>query len=147
MIQQLYISLFKRKIAVKIYLAHADRRVFKYWAIPEGNIVKIGGKAFILPKDDYMLEDNIPTYFCNYENASPVSLITGKVVPQNADEFGVAIRSRVAQNLFDAMRRALLTPEGVVIISVVALAIVGLGYYLDGKIAEVLEILKNAGLQ
>lgn len=145
--RQWVIKRFKKSKAVRIFLLTKGKRLTHYWVVPKGlGEITIGKYTFKLTPDDFVLLDNVPTYFYNEENASPVSFELGKVVELSPDEFNMSIEAHVARDIFSSAQGGLLSTEGIIIIVAVLVSAIGVGFYIQSQLAIILEKLALLGL-
>ena len=145
--RQWYISKFKKKKAVRIFLLRKDKRLTHYWVLPKGlGEITVGKYSFKLTPEDFVLLNNVPTYFYNESNAAPVSFTHGKVVELSPDEFNMSIEAHVARDVFAASQGGLLSTEGIIIIVAVLVCALGLGYYLSSELSAIRESLSILGI-
>ena len=145
--KQWFISKFKKKKAVRIFLLNKDKRLTQYWVLPKGlGEITIGKYTFKITPHDFVLLNNVPTYFYNVENAAPVSFEHGKVVELSPAEFNMSIEAHVARDVFAAAQGSLLSTEGIIILVAVLVCALGLGYYLSSELTAIRESLSILGI-
>lgn len=144
--RQWIIKRFRKKKAVRIYIINEDRRVHHYWAIPIDGNVTIQDMSFKLTKDDYLLKDNIPTYFFNYKNATPLNLYSNKEVILTAQDFNLAIDTHVARDVFMATMKSKLSGDTLLILGGMVIGFLAVGYFLNDKLDAINNTLEALGI-
>lgn len=144
--RQWIIKRFRKKRAVRIYVITEDRRVHHYWTIPVDGNVKIKGLSFKLTKDDYLLKDNIPTYFFNDKDAEPLNLYSDKKILLSPQDFNLAIDTHVARDVFSATMKKKISPDTLIILGGMFIGLLAVGYFLNDKLDAINKTLEALGI-
>lgn len=144
--RQWIIKRFRKKKAVRLYIINENRRVHHYWTIPIDGNVTIGGTSFKLTKDDYLLKDNIPTYFFNYKSAGPLNLYENSKVILTPEDFNLAIDTHVARDIFMATMKSKISPDTLIILGAMAVGFLAVGYFLNDKLDAINRTLEALGI-
>lgn len=144
--RQWIIKRFRKKKAVRLYVIDENRRVHHYWTIPSDGNVTIGNLSFKLTKDDYLLKDNIPTYFFNHKDAEPLNLFTDKKILLSPQDFNLAIDTHVARDVFMATMKNKISPDTLIILGGMFLGLLAVGYFLNDKLDAINQTLEALGI-
>lgn len=147
---------FQNNKAIKVIVFSKDKRVKTYYAKPYNNTVEVESKTYTLNDQDWFISEGFPTYIFNDRDAEPQNPLNPKVRSlMTADDFNVAISSKVARDIFDASNSKMDTGTLGLIISIITLIGVGaVGYLLTENFAqlsqtitEIREVLRLIGGQ
>jgi hypothetical protein len=147
---------FHSNKAVKVIVFSKDKRVKTYYVKPDNNTVEVESKTYTLNDQDWFISEGFPTYIFNDRDAEPQNPLNPKVRSlMTADDFNVAISSKVARDIFDASSSKMDTGTLGLIISIITLIGVGaVGYLLTENftqlsqtITEIREVLRLIGGQ
>jgi len=140
--KEIYIKAFKKHKAVIIKRINESGRVTTHWAIPSpDNIVNILGlnDAIVLHSDAKLLSTkrNIPTYFVTYKDCQPLTLTDLKREGvYSTAKLKLILQNDLAQKAFKAGNENKISDEAKLILIVIIAGLIGLGYFLNMKIAE-----------
>lgn len=154
---QFIIKNFLKRKAVKAFVLYPDKRIRTYWAIPDGNIIKINNMSFLINENDFSLDTKgIPCYIYDISNIEPKNLqneikpkkpSAGKtedyriITPQDLD---TAITAKVATEIFNASRKNMDTGTITLIFSVLSVIAVGVVAYMGfEKLDVIIEKLQE----
>jgi len=147
---------FNNKTAVKAIIFSKDKRVKTHFVNPEHNSITIQGKTYTLNDQDWFISEGFPTYVFNDRDAEPQNpLNPTRRSLMTADDFNVAISSKVAREIFDASNPKMDAGMIGLILSVITLIGVGVVGYLMSEnftqisqtITEIREVLRLIGGQ
>jgi hypothetical protein len=147
-------SWFHKKTAVKVIVFTKDKRVRVDYVKPLNNTLTAFKKTYTLNDSDWFLSDGFPTYVFNDLDSEPQNPLNPKVRSlMSADDFNVAISSKVARDIFEASNKGMDGGTlGLVlnILTLVGVAVVGYLTFdnftvLSERITEIREILSLIG--
>ena len=146
--KQWFIRTFLKSKAVRIYIAHPDKRLQEFWAIPHGDQVNIKGVGVftISLEEGNLSSKNVPTYIFNTLSTSPLNLQTGEKSVYTPEQFQVAIDSKIEREIFLATKTGVLSQDTIYILLALMVGFGGLGYYLSDKINTIIEALASLGI-
>jgi hypothetical protein len=144
---QWMIKNFHKDKAVIINVATKDNRVYSYWGIPNGQMVKTPIGTFTIDEKTFLLnKKRIANYYYNSQNLFPFNLNTKELSPMTPVEFTVFKEAEMARQLYEASGSRLNMALVSLMIGVISLLGLGAVYYLlNEKIVQILEILKLIG--
>lgn len=144
--KQWFISKFRKKVAVRVFILTTDKRLLHYWIVPKGATVTINNLTYRLTTDDFMLRNNVPTYFFNENDPAPIVMTTGQVHELSAHDFNVAMEAHIARDIFDAAGGFLLSPETIITLATIVLSALALGFFLNEKLTTIISMLQSLGI-
>ena len=101
-------SWFHKKTAVKVIVFTKDKRVRVDYVKPANNTLTAFKKTYTLNDSDWFLSDGFPTYVFNDLDSEPQNPLNPKVRSlMSADDFNVAISSKVARDIFEASNKGM----------------------------------------
>jgi hypothetical protein len=145
---------FHKKTAVKVILFSKDKRVRIAYVNPSNNTLTAFKKTYTLNDSDWFISDGFPTYVFNDLDSEPQNPLNPKVRSlMSADDFNVAISSKVARDIFEASKAGMDSGTlGLVLNIITLLGVIVIGYLtfdnfaiLSERITEIREILKLIG--
>jgi len=145
---------FHKKTAVKVILFSKDKRVRVAYVNPLNNTLTAFKKTYTLNDSDWFISDGFPTYVFNDLDSEPQNPLNPKVRSlMSADDFNVAISSKVASDIFEASKAGMDSGTlGLVLNIITLLGVAVIGYLtfdnfavLSERITEIREILKLIG--
>jgi hypothetical protein len=144
---QWMIKNFHKSKAVIINVATKDNRVYSYWGIPKGQMVKTPIGTFTIDEKTFLLnKKRIANYYYNSQNLFPFNLNTKELSPMTPEEFTVFKEAEMARQLYEASGSRMNIMMVLLIINFVILIGMGITYYLlNEKVVQTLEILKLIG--
>lgn len=123
-----------RKKVVKAVIYQSDKRIKTYYQIPKDNTITINKKTFIINDDDFYLDkDNIPTYLYQHNSTEPINPHDLKKSVLTPDYYNTAINSHVARDIFEATKGGMDLATLSLVVSVITLAVSGIGLYMVYK--------------
>jgi hypothetical protein len=145
---------FHKKTAVKVIVFTKDKRVRVDYVKPLNNTLTAFKKTYTLNDSDWFLSDGFPTYVFNDLDSEPQNPLNPKVRSlMSADDFNVAISSKVARDIFEASKGGMDSGSlGLILNIITLLGVAVIGYLtfdnftvLSERITEIREILKLIG--
>jgi hypothetical protein len=145
---------FHKKTAVKVIVFTKDKRVRVDYVKPENNTLTAFKKTYTLNDSDWFLSDGFPTYVFNDLDSEPQNPLNPKVRSlMSADDFNVAISSKVARDIFEASNKGMDGGTLALVLNILTLigvAVVGYLTFdnlatLTTRLNEIREILSLIG--
>jgi hypothetical protein len=145
---------FHKKTAVKVILFSKDKRVRVSYVNPSNNTLTAFKKTYTLNDNDWFISDGFPTYVFNDLDSEPQNPLNPKVRSlMSADDFNVAISSKVARDIFEASKGGMDSGSlGLILNIITLLGVIVIGYLtfdnfgvLSERITEIREILQLIG--
>jgi hypothetical protein len=147
-------SWFYKKTAVKVIIFSKDKRVKTAYVNPSNNTLTVFKKTYTLNDQDWFISEGFPTYIFNDVDSEPQNPLNPKVRSlMSADDFNVAISSKVARDIFEASKGGMDSGSLGLILSIftlIGVAVVGYLTFdnftqLSQSLAEIREILALIG--
>jgi hypothetical protein len=147
-------SWFHKKTAVKVIVFTKDKRVRVDYVKPANNTLTAFKKTYTLNDSDWFISEGFPTYIFNDVDSEPQNPLNPKVRSlMSADDFNVAISSKVARDIFEASKGGMDSGSLGLILSIftlIGVAVVGYLTFdnfaqLSQSITEIREILSLIG--
>jgi hypothetical protein len=145
---------FHKKTAVKVILFSKDKRVRTTYVNPLNNTLTAFKKTYTLNDSDWFISEGFPTYVFNDLDSEPQNPLNPKVRSlMSADDFNVAISSKVARDIFEASKGGMDSGSLGLVLSIftlIGVAVVGYLTFdnfaqLSQSITEIREILSLIG--
>jgi hypothetical protein len=145
---------FNKKTAVKVIIFSKDKRVRITYVNPSNNTLTAFKKTYTLNDNDWFISEGFPTYIFNDIDSEPQNPLNPKVRSlMSADDFNVAISSKVARDIFEASKGGMDGGTlGLVLNILTLLGVAVIGYLtfdnfavLSERITEIREILALIG--
>jgi hypothetical protein len=145
---------FNKKTAVKVIIFSKDKRVRITYVNPQNSTLTAFKKTYTLNDNDWFISEGFPTYVFNDLDSEPQNPLNPKVRSlMSADDFNVAISSKVARDIFEASKGGMDSGSlGLIlnIITLIGVAVIGYLTFdnfsiLSERITEIREILSLIG--
>lgn len=145
---------FNKKTAVKVIIFSKDKRVRITYVNPQNNTLTAFKKTYTLNDNDWFISEGFPTYIFNDIDSEPQNPLNPKIRSlMSADDFNVAISSKVARDIFEASNKGMDGGTlGLVLNILTLLGVAVVGYLtfdnftqLSQSLAEIREILALIG--
>lgn len=145
---------FHKKTAVKVIIFSKDKRVKTAYVNPSNNTLTVFKKTYTLNDQDWFISEGFPTYIFNDVDSEPQNPLNPKVRSlMSADDFNVAISSKVARDIFEASKGGMDSGSLGLILSIftlIGVAVVGYLTFdnftqLSQSLSEIREILALIG--
>jgi hypothetical protein len=145
---------FNKKTAVKVIIFSKDKRVRITYVNPSNNTLTAFKKTYTLNDNDWFISEGFPTYIFNDIDSEPQNPLNPKIRSlMSADDFNVAISSKVARDIFEASKGGMDSGSlGLIlnIITLIGVAVIGYLTFdnfaiLSERITEIREILSLIG--
>jgi len=136
---------FHKKTAVKVILFSKDKRVRVSYVNPSNNTLTAFKKTYTLNDNDWFISDGFPTYVFNDLDSEPQNPLNPKVRSlMSADDFNVAISSKVARDIFEASKAGMDSGSLGLILNILTLVgIAVVGYLTFDNFAILFEQIKE----
>jgi hypothetical protein len=145
---------FNKKTAVKVIIFSKDKRVRITYVNPQNSTLTAFKKTYTLNDNDWFISEGFPTYIFNDVDSEPQNPLNPRVRSlMSADDFNVAISSKVARDIFEASKGGMDSGSlGLIlnIITLIGVAVIGYLTFdnfaiLSERITEIREILSLIG--
>jgi hypothetical protein len=145
---------FNKKTAVKVIIFSKDKRVRITYVNPQNSTLTAFKKTYTLNDNDWFISEGFPTYIFNDVDSEPQNPLNPKIRSlMSADDFNVAISSKVARDIFEASKGGMDSGSlGLIlnIITLIGVAVIGYLTFdnfaiLSERITEIREILSLIG--
>jgi hypothetical protein len=145
---------FNKKTAVKVIIFSKDKRVRITYVNPQNSTLTAFKKTYTLNDNDWFISEGFPTYIFNDVDSEPQNPLNPKIRSlMSADDFNVAISSKVARDIFEASKGGMDGGSlGLIlnIITLIGVAVIGYLTFdnfaiLSERITEIREILSLIG--
>jgi hypothetical protein len=145
---------FNKKTAVKVIIFSKDKRVKITYVNPQNSTLTAFKKTYTLNDNDWFISEGFPTYIFNDVDSEPQNPLNPKIRSlMSADDFNVAISSKVARDIFEASKGGMDGGSlGLIlnIITLIGVAVIGYLTFdnftvLSERITEIREILQLIG--
>lgn len=145
---------FNKKTAVKVIIFSKDKRVRTAYVNPLNGTLTAFKKTYTLNDTDWFISEGFPTYVFNDLDSEPQNPLNPKQRSlMSADDFNVAISSKVARDIFEASNRGMDTGSLALILNIMTLiGVAVIGYLtfdnfaqISASITEIREILALIG--
>jgi hypothetical protein len=145
---------FNKKTAVKVIIFSKDKRVRITYVNPQNSTLTAFKKTYTLNDNDWFISEGFPTYIFNDVDSEPQNPLNPKIRSlMSADDFNVAISSKVARDIFEASKGGMDSGSlGLIlnIITLIGVAVIGYLTFdnfatLSQSITEIREILSLIG--
>jgi len=145
---------FNKKTAVKVIIFSKDKRVRITYVNPQNSTLTAFKKTYTLNDNDWFISEGFPTYIFNDVDSEPQNPLNPKVRSlMSADDFNVAISSKVARDIFEASKGGMDSGSLGLVLSIftlIGVAVVGYLTFdnfaqLSQSITEIREILSLIG--
>jgi hypothetical protein len=145
---------FNKKTAVKVIIFSKDKRVRITYVNPQNSTLTAFKKTYTLNDNDWFISEGFPTYIFNDVDSEPQNPLNPRVRSlMSADDFNVAISSKVARDIFEASKGGMDGGSlGLIlnIITLIGVAVIGYLTFdnfavLSERITEIREILSLIG--
>jgi hypothetical protein len=145
---------FNKKTAVKVIIFSKDKRVRITYVNPQNSTLTAFKKTYTLNDNDWFISEGFPTYIFNDLDSEPQNPLNPKIRSlMSADDFNVAISSKVARDIFEASKGGMDSGSlGLILNIITLLGVAVIGYLtfdnfatLSQSITEIREILSLIG--